>query len=79
MSKAWADTGHRTNATPAPKGSRRSPDAGWSSGLRPAHCGRLARDYELHAHHPEAMIHVAMIDLMSRGLTRESTPNRRDT
>jgi transposase len=34
---------------------------------------RLARDYEAHPHRSEAMTHVAMIDLMSRRLTREST------
>lgn len=40
---------------------------------------RLARDYETHAHRPEAMIHLAMIDLISRRLAREFTPNWRDT
>ncbi|WP_329528501.1 transposase [Streptomyces sp. NBC_01462] len=43
------------------------------------HHRRLARDYETHPHRSEAIIHVAMIDLMSRRLTRESTPNWRDT
>ncbi|BCL32150.1 hypothetical protein GCM10017557_70090 [Streptomyces aurantiacus] len=43
------------------------------------HHRRLARDYEIHSHRSEAMIHVAMIDLMSRRLTSESTPNWRDT
>ncbi|WP_101254326.1 IS5 family transposase [Streptomyces barkulensis] len=43
------------------------------------HHRRLARDYETHAHRSEAMIHVAMIDLISRRLTSESTPNWRDT
>ncbi|MCX4524628.1 IS5 family transposase [Streptomyces sp. NBC_01551] len=43
------------------------------------HHRRLARDYEAHPHRSEAMIHLAMIDLMSRRLTRESTPNRRDS
>lgn len=42
------------------------------------HC-RLARDYETHPHRSEAMIHLAMIDLMSRQLTGESTPNWRGT
>ncbi|MFG2567433.1 IS5 family transposase [Streptomyces sp. NPDC048567] len=40
---------------------------------------RLARDYEAHPHRSEAMINIAMIDLMSRRLTRESTPNWRDS
>lgn len=40
---------------------------------------RLARDYETHSHRSEAMIRIAMIDLMSRRLTRESTPNWKDS
>ncbi|MEU9858447.1 IS5 family transposase [Streptomyces sp. NPDC047974] len=40
---------------------------------------RLARDYETHPHRSEAMIKLAMIDLISRRLSRESTPNWRDT
>ncbi|TLS41371.1 IS5 family transposase [Streptomyces montanus] len=36
------------------------------------HHRRLARDYETHPHRSEAMIHLAMIDLISRRLTRES-------
>ena len=43
------------------------------------HHRRLAHDYETHPHRSEAIIHVAMIDLISRRLTRESTPNWRDT
>lgn len=43
------------------------------------HHRRLARDYERHPHRSEAMIHLAMIDLMSRRITNESTPNWRDT
>ncbi|MEU6935079.1 IS5 family transposase [Streptomyces sp. NPDC046374] len=43
------------------------------------HHRRLARDYETHPHRSEAMIHLAMIDLMSRRLTRESTPNWKDS
>ncbi|MBQ0969565.1 MULTISPECIES: IS5 family transposase [Actinomycetes] len=39
------------------------------------HHRRLARDYETHPHRSAAMIKVAMVDLMSRRLTRESTPN----
>ncbi|MET9648390.1 IS5 family transposase [Streptomyces syringium] len=43
------------------------------------HHRRLARDYETHPHRSEAMIHLAMIDLMTRRLTGESTPNWRGT
>lgn len=43
------------------------------------HHRRLARDYETHPHRSEAMIHLAMIDLMARRLTNESTPNWRGT
>lgn len=43
------------------------------------HHRRLARDYETRPHRSEAIIHVAMIDLISPRLTRESTPNWRDT
>ena len=43
------------------------------------HHRRLARDYETHPHRSEAMVHLAMIDLMSRRLTRESTPNWKDS
>ena len=46
---------------------------GWLMHLR-----RLARDYETHPHRSEAMIKVAMVDLISRRLTRESTANWRD-
>lgn len=52
---------------------------------RRADCGRLtdrrrlARDCETHPHRSEAMIHIAMIDLMSQRLTRESTRDRRGT
>lgn len=42
------------------------------------HHRRLARDYEALPHRSEAMVHLAMIDLMSRRLTRESTSNWRD-
>jgi transposase len=38
---------------------------------------RLARDYEALPAHSEAMIHVTMIDLMTRRLARESTPTWR--
>jgi hypothetical protein len=39
----------------------------------------LACGYEALPHRSEAMIHLAMIDLMSRRLTSESTPNWRGT
>jgi transposase len=42
------------------------------------HHRRLVRDYETHPHRSEAMIRLAMIDLMSRRLTRETTVNWRD-
>lgn len=40
---------------------------------------RLTRDYEAESHRSEAVIHVAMIDLIGRRLTRESALNWRDT
>lgn len=40
---------------------------------------RLARDYEALPARSEAMIHLAMIDLMTRRCTGESTPTRRGT
>ncbi|WP_405961409.1 IS5 family transposase [Streptomyces sp. NBC_00024] len=43
------------------------------------HHRRLARDYERHPHRSEAMIHLAVIDLMTRRLTGEATPNWRGT
>ncbi|GAA3014704.1 hypothetical protein JCM13580A_56900 [Streptomyces drozdowiczii] len=43
-----------------------------------AHHRRLARDYEAHPRRSEAMINIAMIDLMSRRLTREPTHSWRD-
>ncbi|MFE6166230.1 IS5 family transposase [Streptomyces sp. NPDC056486] len=43
------------------------------------HHRRLARDYERHPHRSEAMVHLAMIDLMARRLTGEATPNWRGT
>lgn len=43
------------------------------------HHRRLARDYETHPHRSAAMINLAMVDLTSRRLTRESTLNWRDT
>ncbi|MYT95864.1 MULTISPECIES: IS5 family transposase [unclassified Streptomyces] len=45
---------------------------GWLMNYR-----RLARDYEAHPHRSEAMIHLAMINLMTRRLTAESTPTWR--
>lgn len=43
------------------------------------HHRRLARDHESHPHRTEAMIKVAMVDLMSRWLPDDSTPNWRDS
>ncbi len=40
---------------------------------------RLARDYEARPHRSEVMIHLAMINLMTRRLTAESTPSWRGT
>lgn len=46
--------------------------------LRPAHIPpRLAPDCKTHPHRSKAMIKVAVVDLMSRRLTHESTPNWR--
>ncbi|KUN59281.1 transposase [Streptomyces griseorubiginosus] len=39
---------------------------------------RLARDYEAHPHRSEAMIHLAMTDLMARRLTGECTVSWHD-
>ncbi|WP_277441810.1 IS5 family transposase [Streptomyces sp. SPB162] len=39
---------------------------------------RLTRDYETHSHRSEAMIHLAMTDLMARRLTGENTISWRD-
>jgi hypothetical protein len=38
------------------------------------HHRRLSRGYERHPHRSEAMIHLAMIDTMTRRITGESTP-----
>ncbi|MFF0430149.1 IS5 family transposase [Streptomyces sp. NPDC004520] len=40
---------------------------------------RLAHDCQAHPHRSEAMIHLAMINLMTRRLTAESTPSWRGT
>ncbi|MET8053984.1 IS5/IS1182 family transposase, partial [Streptosporangium sp. NPDC005286] len=40
---------------------------------------RLARDYEALPTTSEAMIHLAMIDTMTRRLTGETTPDWRGT
>jgi transposase len=40
---------------------------------------RLARDYEAKPHRSEAMVHLAMINLMTRRLAAESTPSWRGT
>ncbi|MDT3447062.1 transposase, partial [Pseudofrankia sp. BMG5.37] len=47
---------------------------GWLMSYR-----RLARDYEAHPTRSEAMIHLAMIDLLARRATGESTPTWRGT
>ncbi|NUL04714.1 transposase, partial [Streptomyces lunaelactis] len=39
---------------------------------------RLTRDYETHPHRSEAMIHLAMTDLMTRRLAGEKTISWRD-
>lgn len=44
---------------------------------RLVHHRRPARDGETHPHRCEAMFHGAVTDLVSRRLTRESTPNWR--
>ena len=43
------------------------------------HHRRLARDYETHPHRSAAMIQLAAINLMTRRLTHETTPNWRNT
>ncbi|MGW3311082.1 transposase [Streptomyces sp. NPDC001073] len=43
------------------------------------HHRRVAREYETHPHRSEAMIHLAMIDVMAHCLTGEATTNRRGT
>ncbi|AJE43949.1 IS5 family transposase [Streptomyces nodosus] len=43
------------------------------------HHRRLARDYETHPHRSAAMIQLAAINLMTRRLTNETTPNWRDS
>lgn len=43
------------------------------------HDRRPARDYETHPHRSEAVIHLAVIDLMARSLNGEATLNWRDT
>jgi hypothetical protein len=40
---------------------------------------RLTRDYETRPDSSEAMIHIAMIDNVSRRITDESTPTWRGT
>ncbi|MEV0324775.1 IS5 family transposase [Streptomyces sp. NPDC050658] len=93
--KAWVDAGYRTTAIthgarlgidvvqrpPGVKGFTVIPrrwtierSIGWLM-----HHRRLARDYETHPHRSEAMVHLAMIDLMARRLTGEATPTWRGT
>ncbi len=63
------------NRTRPRRASHRAADpTGWLM-----HHRRLARDYGTHPHRSEAVIRIAMIDLMSRRLTREATLNWRDT
>lgn len=70
----------RENAVPAdPKQMTNSSEElrdffGWLMNHR-----RLARDYEALPARSEAMVHVAMISLMTRRLTGESTPTWRGT
>ncbi len=45
----------------------------------PMHYFRLARNYETRPHRSEAVMHLAMIDLMARRLTGETTPSGRGT
>ncbi|WRZ44389.1 hypothetical protein OG915_44015 [Streptomyces sp. NBC_00151] len=95
MTEAWADTDHRIKAIDrgarfgvdvvqrdlGVKGFKVIPRR-WvveRTFGRLMHHRRLARDCQTHPHRSEAIIHVAMIDLVGRRLTRESTPNRRDT
>jgi transposase len=59
--------------TPAPKRWAVERTYGWLMLHR-----RLARDYETHPHRSEAMIHLAMTDLMARRLTGENTISWRD-
>jgi transposase len=40
---------------------------------------RVAQDYETHPHRSEAMIHLAMTDLVARRLTGEAALNWRGT
>ncbi len=77
-----ASTSRSSAATPTTgrAASRSSPGGGSSSALWAGSC--MTADwpvYETHPHRSEAMIHLAMIDLMSRRLARESTMNWRGT
>ncbi|GAA3043872.1 hypothetical protein GCM10017562_00870 [Streptomyces roseofulvus] len=78
---ASASTSKSSTATPGQKGFKVIPRRwvvertfGWLM-----HHRRLARDYEALPARSEAMISLAMIDLMSRRLTREATLNWRST
>ncbi|MYQ96803.1 transposase, partial [Streptomyces sp. SID4946] len=62
-----------TGVTPIPKRWVAERTYGWLMLHR-----RLARDYETRPARSEAMIHVAMADLMARRLTSENTISWRD-
>ena len=94
MTNAWADTSYRTNAigygaglgidvvvVQCAPGVEEFKDIPWRWGVERTFGRlmrhrrlRLARDYETHSHRSEATI-----GLTGRRLTRESTPNWRDT
>ncbi|WSM81180.1 hypothetical protein OHN19_43540 (plasmid) [Streptomyces griseorubiginosus] len=89
VTKAWADTGYRTRAIDhgadidgevtrhdPPRRAPQFRDAGSLSGPSAGSCTTAAwPDYETHPHRCEAVIKAAMVNLMSRRLTRESTSN----
>ncbi|CAL9278562.1 MULTISPECIES: IS5 family transposase [Streptomyces] len=68
---ASASTWKSRNASPGPGDSPRS-QSGGTYGWLMLH-RRLARDYETRPARSEAMIHIAMTDLMARRLTSENT------
>ncbi|WP_330300695.1 IS5 family transposase [Streptomyces sp. NBC_00503] len=77
LRKVWVDGGYRQPGTrgftPIPKRWAVERTYGWLMLHR-----RLARDYETHPHRSEAIIHLAMTDLMARRLTGENTISWRD-
>lgn len=78
---ASVSTSKLSAATPTRRGSRSSRDAGSSSGLSAGSCTTGAWPVATKSlpTRSEAMIRLAMIDLMSRRLTRETTLNWRGT